>query len=226
MKRIISLVISVVMVATLTGCISLPTTETVTIETDTPGGTAIPIPDDMQYFDTIEEAVVHNELEIVNTNIDEIIKLFETDEFAVLFFRKNVNGSDVVNAFRFAAKEIDGTRSYAAIAATGMSWETHKLTVKRGKVDEIGEVRYCIASDILRYFRIDDTKNFFWGLSQTERVRSLRIEGQLVTEVIEVELDGETAFFWYFKDVKTDKRPVFKDLREYTEGEFIITMDE
>ena len=229
MKRIICLMIGIAMMAALTGCISWPSADSVLIESDTPIGISnnpISDPDDLQYFDTPEEAIMHNDLDLQNLNLGERIKLFENDEYAALFIKENGNGDDGPSVFRFFVKESAGARSYSQpVIATRKTWDDHKLGVKRMKLDEIGEVRLWISQDSLRLYRIDEAKNFFWGFSQTERVRNLQIEGQPVTEVIEVEMNDEIAFFWYFDDLKTDKRPIFKDVRTYTEGEFIITMD-
>ena len=229
MKRIFFLAISIAMTAVLSGCISWPEADTVVIESDVPidiSNPAMPDSGSLQYFDTIEEAIMNNDMGLLNFSIGERIKLFENDEYAVLFFKENVSGNDDVDTFMSVVKEADGIRSYSMpIAATRMPWNGHKLFAKRAKLDEIGEVRLCISRDSLRMFRIDDKKNFFWGLSQTERAKSLKIEGQSATEVIEVKLDGEAGYFWYFDDLKTDKRPIFKDMRKYTEGEFIITME-
>ena len=229
MKNII-LIISIVITAALSGCISWPEADTVLIETDISGdASTLLVPDDLQYFDTMEEAILHNDMDLLNLNIDGIIKLFENDEYAVLFCREKAGdnaGNDAVSVFKFVVKT-DGNRIYSTpVAVNRKPWDGHKLFVKRAKLDEIGEVRLCISRDSLRLFKVDDTKDFFWGLSQTERARNLKIEGQPVSEVIEVELDGETWYFWYFEDLQTDKRPLFKDIREYTEDEFIITMDQ
>jgi len=230
MKKIIYLAISIMMMAMLTGCLSWPEADSVLIESDIPIDTSnpgIPIPDDLQYFETIEEAIMNNDLELQNLSIDKRIKLFENDEYAVLFCRENnIEGNDGISAFRCVVMETDGTRKYSTpIAAARITWNGHKLSVNNMKLDEIGEVRLCISRDILRHYRIDDTKNFFWGISQTDRSKNLKIEGQPATEVIEVELDDEIGYFWYFDDLETGKHPLFKDIRIYTEGEFIITMD-
>ena len=74
-------------------------------------------------------------------------------------------------------------------------------------------------------FNLDHTKTFIWGISQTKRIKNLRIEGQPVTNVIEVEMDGEPAFFWYFDDLTTDIPLSFSDLNKQTEGEVVITID-
>jgi len=232
MRKAICYLVTIVFIVTLAGCISWPDTSTVVIESDIPIDTnnmPLPDPEELEFFMTIEEAVVNNDLEDLNSKyIDEVITLFENNEFAVLFFWNSVNGDAIFYAMKFMKKEIDGITQYSKpFYTTSIPWNgMHKLSIKRGKLDDIGEIRVSITRDVLRLFRIDNTKNFFWGLSQTERVKTLRIEGQLVTEVIEIELNGEIAYFWYFEDLQTDKKPVFKDLRTYTEGEFIITMDE
>ena len=43
--------------------------------------------------------------------------------------------------------------------------------------------------------------------------------------ILNVEINGEKAYFWYYEDLKTDKSLSFKDVRKYSEGELIITMD-
>ena len=231
MRKAICFLFTVVIILTSTGCISWPDSNTVEITTNVPidiDNPPLPNPDELQFFKTIEEAVEYYSLENFNRNYtgDKII-VFENDEYAVLFYRENLDDGDVVYAMKFMVKEIDGTAHYSTpFNISGVFWEHQRLFVKRGRLDEIGEIRFGISQDTLRLFRVDGTKNFFWGLSQTERVKNLRIEGQLVTKVIEIELDGEIAYFWYFEDLQTDKKPVFKDLRKYTEGEFIITMDE
>ena len=87
MKKIICLVISMLMTVILAGCISWPEADTVQIETDIPIGGSnnqMPDPDDLQYFDTIEEAIMNNDMEITNLSIDKKIKLFENDECGLM----------------------------------------------------------------------------------------------------------------------------------------------
>ena len=96
MKKIIYLAISIMMMAMLTGCLSWPEADSVLIESDIPidiSNPTIPIPDDLQYFETIEEAIMNNDLELQNLSIDKRIKLFENDEYAVLFCRENGGGA-------------------------------------------------------------------------------------------------------------------------------------
>jgi len=187
----------------------------------------LPDPNNYQYYGTLEEAVANNTLETSNvTYINEKIKLFENDKFAVLFFKSNVHGKDTLYAFKFFVREIDGTPHYSPpIVGANIMWAAHILSVKNGKLDELGEVRLSISRDSLRLFRIDDTKNFFWGISQSENAKKLKIEGQPATEVIEINMDGNAGYFWYFDDLKTTKEPIFQSLTEYKEGDFIITMD-
>ena len=188
----------------------------------------LPNPDDLYYYDSLDEAVAHNTLnEMSNvTRIDERIKLFENDQYAVLFFKFKFNNNDVLYAFKFYVRKIDGKPHYSPpIIGSGISWETQKYSVHQMKLDAVGEVRLSISRDSFRFYRIDDTKNFFWGISSSPKAKNLKIEGQSATEVIPIKMDGDTAYFWYFDDLKTDKKPVFQDIQKYVKGDFVITMD-
>ena len=187
----------------------------------------LPDPDNFTYYPTLEEAVAHNTNEVSTvTYIGEKIKLFENDKYAVLFFKSNVHGKDTLYVFKFYVREIDGSSHYSPpIVCTDVMWKAHKESVQDMKIDAIGEVRLCIARDNLRIFRVDGTKNFFWGISQSPKAMNLKIEGQPATEVIPVKMDGDTAYFWNFADLNTDKKPVFQDIQKYVKGDFVITMD-
>ena len=219
------------MIITLTGCMFWADQPNVGSEDTQIGASSSqrsPNPDNFQYYNTLEEAVTHNTLSESNiTYIGKKIKLLENSQYAVLFFKSNVHGKDVLYIFKFFVKEIDGTCYYSTpISSLNIAWETRKLSVQQMKLDAIGEIRLCIALDnYSQRFRIDNTKNFFWGISQTPQAKNLKIEGQPATEVIPVKMDGDTAYFWYFADLKTDKKPVFQSLTKYVKGDFVITVD-
>jgi len=184
--------------------------------------------DMVEYYDTLEEAVANNDMEICNiSHIDEIVRLFQDDKNAILFFKSNWDGKDGLWVYRLYKKEKNGETIYSApFAGIDILWETHKYFTEFSKLDEIGEVRMCIVLYSDEYlFGIDNTKRFFYGLSQTEKISSLKIEEQLVTEVIPVEFNGEIGYFWYINDLQTSKSSEFRDLRRHLEGEMNVTMD-
>ena len=229
-RRVLPSIIILAIVFTLTGCMfgtnqpSAGSSQNIGNGALTP---KLPDPDKLQYYDTLEEAVAHNMIETSNvTHIDEKIKLFENDQDAVLFFRSNTYDRDVLYVFKFYVREINGTPHYSPpILGTNFMWAAQKLAVQKMKLDAIGEVRLCISMDSLRQFRVDNSQNFFWGISQSPKAKNLKIEGQPATQVIPVKMDGDTAYFWYFDDLKTNKKPVFQDIQKYVKGDFVITMD-
>jgi len=227
MRKTIFSVIIIVMIIALAGCV--PTVGQ--SGADARGGSIAPSltlqsPNDFQYYATLDEAVAHNIIATSNvTHIDERIKLFENNQYAVLFFKSNMYDRDALYVFKFYVREIKGTPHYSPpIVGTNIMWEAQKLAIHKMKLDAIGEVRLCISQDS-QIFRIDNTKNFFWGISSSPKAMNLKIEGQPATEVIPVKMDGDTAYFWYFDDLKTDKKPVFQDIQKYVKGDFVITMD-
>ena len=232
LRKILFFVIAIGLIFTLTECMpwadrsNAGNSEGMQIG-GTSSFTALPNPEDYQYYDTLDEAITHDTFVTGNvTHIDERIKLFQNSQYAVLFFKSNMYGNDALYVFKFYVREINGTPHYSSpIVGGNIMWKAHKLSVQQMNLDAVGEVRLCISRDSLRQFRIDNTKNFFWGISSSPKAKNLKIEGQPATEVIPVKMDGDTAYFWYFADLKTDKKPVFQDIQKYVKGDFDITMD-
>ena len=224
--RKILLVASVVILVILTGCtveFEFPTTE----ENKAIIYKPIPKPDDVQYFQTIEEAITHNTLVYYADfgKIIEPIKMFKHNSLLVFFYKSSINNEDVVYVIKSYVTEGEDTQYSPPFMGTRTFWKAHKNCVKMFNCDETGEIRLGIVSSISQFLSVDRTKTFVWGLSQTEKVSNLKIEGQPVTEVIEVELDGEKGYFWYFDDLKTDKSLMCSNPDRYTEGELVITME-
>ena len=214
-KTKIATIIILSLLSMLSGCLSI----------DNP----FPPPNSVRYYDSIEEAVSNNSFkdQFQASNIGVIIKLFQNEKSATLFFKSGERDYDVIFIYKFYVKNESGKTMYSRpLSSTSMDWEMHKGVLIQADLNEIGEVRECIAmysfGDLLT---IDETKRFVWGVSQTERIRSLRIEGQLVAEVIEIELGGENVYFWYYDDLETDKNPIYAGNPDFNVGEMIITMD-
>ena len=224
MKRIISVAILVFMITISTGCAFV--FPSIYME-KAPSSTTVPKPDEVQYYDTIEEAVAHNALENFSTGyITEPIKLFQHNNYAVFFYKSSIGNEDAIYVLKHYTMEDRNTLYSTPVMGTDIIWEAQKKAVKMNGCDDIGEIRlYIELLNIEQFFNTDNTKTFVWVLSQTDRVYNLKIEEQSVTEVIEVELDGETGYFWYFDDLRTNKPLTFSNLNRYTEGEMVISMD-
>ena len=183
--------------------------------------------DEVEWFETLEEAVANNELPEGHRflTVEEHIALFEGEERVTFFFRsKNQVGSDVIVFYTgFLKREGDRTYYTPFFGGSGRSRLLFRNTARLG-LDDVGEVRYAISLSGRQFDATDDNKIFIWGLSQTSRIYTLQVEGQPPTNIIPVDMDGETIYFWYFEDLQTDKPLAFYDLNQHTEGELVITM--
>ena len=235
MKALVYLVVPIVFLTAILG-IAMGCTLNVLKEFDEPMACSsykMPNPTEMDYYSTIEEAVYHSDFydEEYSYNVShivKIIKLFQNDRLASVFVQSDDKDSDIIFVYMcYTRIESDGRILYSKpIKGTGIMWYAHKQAIVSRDYNATDEVKFCLSLYSARqHFSIDNTKNFFWGLSQTEKVKNLKIEGQPVTEVIELELDGEPAYFWYFEDLATDKELFFQVLNRYIEEDFIITMD-
>jgi len=188
--------------------------------------------DELEWFETAEEAVYHNKLPENHSlqTVDEHIAIFKGEERITFFFRtQNMTGNDVVMFYTGWLKR-EGDKVYYSpfMGGSGVSQNSLNSEARLFGLDEIGEIRYSISmlGNASQIQATDDNKTFVWGLSQTPRIHTLQIERQSPTNIIPIQLDGETAYFWYFEDLQTDKPLGFQDLTQYTEGELIITMDD
>jgi len=228
MKKTLFLLLTFILLIILTGCMFRYSFKGADRDADNAAPlSTILKPDDVLYYDSVEEAVAHNTLETYDVkHVDEQIKLFQHDNLAVLFFKSNINNKDIIYVLKLYTKEESPKTLFSSpISGTNIFWEAYKTAVEKNKCDKLGEIRLCIELfNSTKSFNADSAKNFIWGLSQTEEVKKLKIEGQTVTQVIAIEMDGETGYFWYFGDLVTDKPLVFADIRKYNEGEIVITM--
>ncbi|MCL2426879.1 MAG: hypothetical protein FWD05_11160 [Oscillospiraceae bacterium] len=189
----------------------------------------------LEWFDSVEDAIIYGSSRH-GTNIPysgEITRLIQNDCNALMFII-NPTGSEhaqIITYFFYVRNESGTTRFSRLITPHTLLIEHRLSTFDEGNLNYIGEIRFgiltCSAEDWYGAFGIDIPQRYVWGISRTERVHNLAIEGQPVTEVIEFEHNGQTLFFWYFDDLQTDKSPIYADHNyNFNVGEMEITMDE
>jgi len=185
--------------------------------------------DEVEWFETLEEAVEHGRsAEGMYREINEPIALFKGEERVTFFFRTQVpSGEDALGVSKGWIKQRDDKVYYIDLVINGLWWINLKGSVERHRLDEVGEVRFYFNQfNAHQLSAVDDDKTFIWGLSQTPRIHTLQVEGQSPDNIIPVELDGETAYFWYFEDFQTDRSLVFQEMRRQVDGDMIVTMDD
>jgi len=186
-------------------------------------------PDEVPYYCDIKEAVACHNIDFLNTRIvGEQIKLFQNDNLAIFFFKSKMNDKDTIVVLKHYTCAEDNEKLYSApLSGSGILrniCSKPAVKAKNGGIDYTEEVRFFINKCSSQFFSVDATKLFIWGISQTEEIKSLKIEGQPVTEVVLVELDGKKVYFWYFDDFMTKKWRTLTDMSESIE-DFSITMD-
>lgn len=169
------------------------------------------------YADTMEEALLVNADYYFSrypymSKVSDIIKIFENENYASLFYHTEGGVEpDGFVASKFMVRTINGKKQYALImtdpGTIGGKWrEKPSITARES----------APLYDFLSEFGIDEEERFIFGSLGTEKVKTLKIEGQSPTEVIEYTVKGKKEYFWYYENLISDK----------PSAEFDIEMDE
>jgi hypothetical protein len=157
------------------------------------------------YADTKEEAIAVAECfesYPYMKRVDTIIWEDENEEYAAMYYqtikRWRWEGTAMC---KFKIRNTDGKKQYALLKIDIMEARTNWL-----RSDPLETVQVLVyAFDMMSQYSIEDGKRFIWGSLGTEKVKTLKIEGQSPTGVIEYTALGEKEYFWYYDDVESDK---------------------
>ncbi|MCL2426880.1 MAG: hypothetical protein FWD05_11165 [Oscillospiraceae bacterium] len=191
----------------------------------------------LEWFDSVEDAIIYGS-SLHGTNLTyrgEITRLIQ-NECNALYFIINPDERERgrISIYFFYVRNESGTTRFSRLITPSFLMVDFELGLfDEANLDDIGEIRFgvwsCRAERWYDALGIDIPQRYVWGISRTERVHNLAIEGQPVTEVIEFEHNGQTLYFWYFDDLQTDKSPLCSyELANFNfnVGEMDITMDE
>lgn len=177
------------------------------------------------YYDSMQEALLNstislNSEEQYRRNIDEEIKLFENDKYALLFYRSiKDKKEEAFNLVRFRVQsDENNNKRYRVEHMTGSILEYNSMFW--GNASESIESALWV-SEIEKELGINlEKERFVYGMiredffEEGESIENLKIEGQKPDEIIEYESFGKTWYFWYYNDLQSDKK--------YDELEFTI----
>ncbi len=179
------------------------------------------------YYDSMQEALLNSTISLeleeqYRRNIDEEIKLFENDKYALLFYRSiKDKKEEAFNCVRFNVDMENGKKMYQFEQMRGETARYNSIYLDNAR--EVIE-NNIIASEIIgsiginpeeeRFISGEVCKDFF---EEGESIENLKIEGQKPDEIIEYESFGRTWYFWYYNDLQSDKK--------YDELEFTIKKD-
>lgn len=161
---------------------------------------------DLVYANTMEEALSFNVDYYFKRypymhKVNDVIKVFENDEYATMFYHtiKDSKREGLV-ASKFKVKETDGIKQYAL-----MSVELTEMGgwIMSGPLQTMRE--FAPLYDFMSEFSINKGDRFIYGSFGTEKVKTIKIEGQSPTEVIEYMVKGKKEYFWYYENLISDK---------------------
>lgn len=158
------------------------------------------------YADTMEEALRVNADYYFSrypymSKVSDIIKIFENENYASLFYHTEGGlDEDGFVASKFMVRTINGKKQYALImtdpGTIGGKWREKPLITARESAP---------LYDFLSEFGIDEEERFIFGSLGTEKVKTMKIEDQSPTEVIEYTVKGKKEYFWYYENLISDK---------------------
>lgn len=158
------------------------------------------------YADTMEEALTVNPdyyfgHDIYADKVNHVIKVFENDKYATMFYIsvKDSKAEAFVGA-KFKVRTENEKKQYALMDAIRSEYEG-KSSVKPLKMLHTEALAY----DYLGSFGITEGNRFVFGTLSTEKVKTLKIEGQSPTEIIEYTSLGNKEYFWYYENLISDK---------------------
>lgn len=170
-----------------------------------------------KYYDSIEESLINNKMtdyEVIE--LREIVKVIEKEDRCDVFFINVEEGYDYIYTFQLAIKREDKKISYSEpLWATQIGWESHKqMTRDLGKESKLSELEQIVITDLLWYnskgnFNISESGGCVrWGAYDKSEIKNLTINGEPPTEVMEITLNGEKAYFWYYENLELSRSEV------------------
>ena len=179
----------------------------VTIELNLDDYMAIENKPDPVYADTKEEALTakpdyYFKKYPYMAKVSNVIKLFENDEYATMVYQsidesdKNLEGLVVS---KFNIKMIDGKKQYGLILVHMAEMGGWRRKFEYGVRDQ------APLYDFMASYSIVEGNRFIWGSTNSEKIKTLRIEGQSPDEIIEYYSVGKPEYFWYYENLISDK---------------------
>ena len=166
---------------------------------------AIPDPG---YYESPEEALKHskpdeNSKYSYQKNIDEIIAQFENADYISIYFRSvKDQDTETLTFAKFKKKMIGNEKKYAFLISNPT--EVKRGTPSGDNIEAWIKSRLAL-SDYEQNVNIDpENSRFVYGDCNFKEIYSLKVEGQEPSNVISYELFGETRYFWYYENLKSD----------------------
>ena len=168
------------------------------------------------YYDTMQEALLNATISLeleeqYRSNIDEVIKEFEGDEYALLFYRSVKNKKEEsFNFVRFKIQYDENNKQYHVKTMTGDIFRYNSIFLASDGASELVKDALWV-SEIQNIGVNPEKEHFVKGtiredfFKEGESIYNLKIEGRKPDEIIEYESFGKKWYFWYYNDLQSDR---------------------
>lgn len=225
-KCIIFLVIIYLCFCFLTAC--KPTANeglTFTTESMEPEFLSEPTDEELSFYPTIEEALESSKMSKDSMyGTKKIVKVVEKNNRCDVFFINTKDGEDGLFVYKLKMKLNEKQTLYSeSMYATGGYWNVVKWWIralhKRCKDTEL--IKQVVLSHLHSYnssgtFDLGESGGQVkWGLYTSEDIKSLTINGEAPTEIIELTMNGELVYFWYYENLDLPRSEITSANIEY-----------
>ena len=159
------------------------------------------------YYDSVEEALANATTMFSDTpymmRVDEIIKRWESDEYAVIYYRAIKDSKTegfVLCKFKVQDK---GKKQYAVMACTSSEAKVNSWYLNNKPIEDIRI--FTEMEGYVTNYSVYDNKKFRYGSSILPEIQTLTIEGVPPTEIISYKVFEKTEYMWYYEDFDFDK---------------------
>lgn len=199
---------------TLTACNVVPSNEGITYSGDKldPELLTEPTDEELSFYPTIEEALKASEMSSDNVVGDKkVVKVVEKNNRCDVFFIITEDKRDGLYVYKLKEKvEGDQILYSESIFATGEQWRITKQWIreiaKRSDANEV--LKQKVQSDLQStnmhgFYNLGESGGQVrWGTYNGDDVKTLTINGEAPTEIMELTMDGEKAYFWYYENLE------------------------
>jgi hypothetical protein len=164
------------------------------------------------YYDTLEESLYEfgkNDTLPV-TNIRQIVKIIKKDNQWDVFYLVHEQEQDLLYTSKMQIKTEDKDVKYSQpLHTTADGWAAQKWYFEfKGKYySEEDALKEEIKTDLFAFnssgsYNLGENEYWVrWGINDREEIKNMKINGKEPTEIIELTMNGELVYFWYYEDL-------------------------
>ena len=172
----------------------------------------------LKFYNNIEEALLAKNLIYSSKNmlIKKILKIKECDEDCIVFFIAEKHNKNLICMSKLKIKKDEEYITYSnPVLGQVVEWKKRKQYITRNtwSTNKTEKLMNLIRDDIqISIEKIDVHFGDYcirWGIALDDRIKEVNIDDRAPSEIIELELDNDIAYLWYYDNWKTDDESLY-----------------